>query len=334
MKKEKNRLTNWNGRNVFITGATGLVGSHLAIRLLDQGARIIALVRDQVPKSFLHLSNYFEKVNVINGVLEDYSVVERAINEYDVDTCFHLGAQTIVTTALRSPLATFRTNIMGTLNVLEACRQIGTLKRIIVSSSDKAYGNHKLLPYVEDFPLLGAYPYDSSKVCVEVLVRSYWKTFSLPVTIARCVNIYGPGDMNFSRIIPATIRAIVHEERPVIRSDGSYVRDYIYIKDVVNAYLLLAEALEREEVKGEAFNFGTENPIKVLDLVTEILNIAGSQDRKPLILNNASAEIHSQYLSSEKAKRVLGWASRYSLEEGLSETMEWYRVFLERERTS
>jgi CDP-glucose 4,6-dehydratase len=319
----------WKNRNVFVTGATGLLGSWLVKNLLERDANITCLVRDWVPNSYLVLSGNIDKVTVVRGELEDYHTVLRAINEYEIETVFHLGAQTIVGTASRSVLSTFESNIKGTWNVLEACRVCSKLvKRIIVASSDKAYGVHKNLPYKEETPLLGRFPYDVSKSCSDLIAASYFHTFELPVAITRCGNLYGGGDLNFNRLVPGTIRSALQNQSPIIRSDGKFVRDYFYVEDAVDAYINFAKQMERDELHGHAFNFGTETPLAVIDLVKKILNLMDREDLQPLILNQASNEIREQYLSCKKAKEKLNWAAKYSLEVGLEKTIKWYQQYL------
>lgn len=321
--------TYWSTKNVFVTGATGLVGSALAERLVREGANVICLIRDMVPKSRLYLSGCYQTVTIVNGCLEDYNVIERALNEYEVDTVFHLGAQTIVGTANRSPLGTFESNIKGTWNILEACRRSPLIAKVIVASSDKAYGSHERLPYTEETPLTGMHPYDCSKSCADLLAQMYYQTYKLPVGIARCGNFFGGGDLNFNRVVPGTIRSVLHDENPIIRSDGQYIRDYIYILDAVEAYLCLGQKLDDEAIQGHAFNFSNESHYTVLDMVNLILKLMKRDDLKPVILNTAKAEIRNQYLSAEKAARVLSWRSKYTIEEGLVETIAWYRNFFD-----
>lgn len=319
----------WNGRRALVTGATGMVGSWLVKDLLARGARVVALIRDADPQSELFRSGDISRISVVNGRLESYDDLERAINEHETDVVFHLGAQTIVGTAQRYPLATFEANIRGTYNLLEACRVHRDLvKRVVVASSDKAYGTQPVLPYTEDMSLTGEQPYEVSKSCTDLLARSYFLTYGLPVTVARCGNIFGGGDLNWSRIIPGTILSAFRGERPVIRSDGTFIRDYIYVKDVSRAYLRLAECMDDPQVNGEAFNFSPERALTVLDLVRLVLAQAGRDDLEPLIQNTAQGEIHSQYLNSAKATRLLDWRPEYTLEQGLGETAAWYRDFL------
>jgi CDP-glucose 4,6-dehydratase len=319
----------WKGRRVLATGATGLVGSWLCRRLLSEGAMVVALVRDWDPQTELIRSGEVQRCTVISGRLEDATDCERAICDGDVDTVFHLGAQAIVGTALRSPLATFEANIRGTYQLLEACRHHpGQVKRIVVASSDKAYGDVAQLPYTEDMPLQGRHPYDVSKSCTDLIAHTYAATYGMPVAIARCGNIYGGGDLNWSRIVPGTLRAAFRGEAPVLRSDGSHTRDYVYIEDVVAAYLALAEQADHAGVRGEAFNFSPEKPLSVLDITRATLKAAGREDLKPTILGTAKAEIQDQYLDSAKAAKVLGWSPTWSLERGLAETAAWYKAFL------
>ena len=319
----------WKGKRVFVTGATGIVGSWLTEVLVRNGAYIVALVHDWDPQSDLIRSGIINQLHAVTGALEDYAALERAINKHEVDTVFHLGAQPIVTVANRSPLATFETNIRGSYNLLEACRvHSDMVKRVVIASSDKAYGDSDVLPYTEDMPPLGRHPYDVSKSCTDLLAQAYWHTYQLPVGIARCGNIYGGKDLNWSRIVPGTIQSIIENKAPVIRSDGTFVRDYVYVEDVVGAYISLAQALDRPEIHGEAFNFSSESHVSVIEIVNVILRLMGREDLKPIVLNEVRAEIKDQYLSSEKARKLLGWEARYTLEEGLRETIVWYQKFL------
>jgi len=319
----------WRERNVFVTGATGLLGSWMTRTLADAGANVVCLIRDQVPQSELVRSGTVQRVNVVHGDLDDYFSVLRAINEYEIESVFHLGAQTIVGTASRSALSTFESNIKGTWNVLEACHVCAKLvKRVVVASSDKAYGSHAKLPYTEETPLQGRFPYDVSKSCADLLALSYFETHRLPVGITRCGNLYGGGDLNFSRIVPGTIRSALRGERPIIRSDGNFIRDYFYVEDAVEAYLHFAEQMDRAELHGAAFNFGTETPMTVLAVVERILRVMSAEGLQPIILNEANHEIREQYLDCKKAAGLLNWRSKYTLEEGLARSVEWYRSHL------
>jgi CDP-glucose 4,6-dehydratase len=322
--------TNWTTRRVFVTGATGIVGTWLVKQLLDLGASVVILVRDADPQSELIRSGDISRTTVVNGRLEDYMTLERAINEHEVDTVFHLGAQAIVTTALRSPLPTFEANIRGSYNLLEACRVHQNLvTRIVVASSDKAYGDGPSLPYTEDMPASGKHPYDVSKSCTDLVAISYAHTYGLPIAVARCGNIYGGADLNWSRIVPGTIRSLWLGERPQIRSNGLYTRDYLYVLDVVGAYLALAEQCSDAGVRGEAFNFSPETRVTVLEITKTIQRLMGRMDLEPVILDQARAEIRDQYLDSSKAKQRLGWSAGYSLEAGLTDTIGWYERYLE-----
>ncbi|MEK4337948.1 GDP-mannose 4,6-dehydratase [Bacillus altitudinis] len=319
----------WNGKNVFVTGCTGLLGSYLVKELIDLGANVTGLVRDQVPRSNLYQGSQFEKMNVVQGALEDMQTIERALGEYEIDTVFHLAAQAIVGVANRHPVSTFEANILGTWNVLEACRRQPLIKRVIVASSDKAYGDQEQLPYDEDMPLNGKHPYDVSKSCADLISHTYYNTYGLPVCITRCGNLYGGGDLNFNRIIPQTIQLVLEGKAPEIRSDGTFIRDYFYIEDAVKAYLLLAEKMEEKGLAGEAFNFSNEIQLTVLELVDKILKAMGSE-LKPRILNQGTHEIKHQYLSAEKARKLLDWKPDYSIDEGLEKTIEWYREFFQK----
>lgn len=317
----------WRHKNVFVTGCTGFLGSWLTKALVDRGANVVGLVRDNVPRANFSRLELDKCISTVRGEVENYFLLDRIINEYEIDTVFHLAAQTIVTIANRNPVATFETNIKGTWNLLEACRRNPTVKRIIVASSDKAYGEHEVLPYKEETPLKGSYPYDVSKSCADLITSIYYNVYELPVCITRCGNFYGGGDLNFNRIVPGTIRSVIFNEPPVIRSDGTFIRDYIYILDAAEAYLLLAEKIDELPIQGEAFNFSNEIQLSVLDITRKILELMGREDLKPIVLNETTSEIKHQYLSAEKAKRILGWRVKYSLDEGLKETIKWYREF-------
>ena len=319
----------WKNKNVFITGATGFLGSWLAKYLLEENSNITALVRDWVPKSKLISDDSVNKINLVRGNIEDYLLIERIINEYEIDTVFHVAAQTIVGIANNNPLSTFESNIKGTWNILEASRKAPKLKKVIVASSDKAYGDQEILPYSESTPLIGRHPYDVSKSCADLICRSYYETYELPVCVTRCGNFYGGGDLNFNRIIPGTIRSILNNDSPVIRSDGSFIRDYFYIEDAVLAYLLLAEKMDNKSLHGEAFNFSNEIQITVLDLVNKIIELMNS-NLKPEILNEATNEIKHQYLSALKAHEILGWTPKYTLESGLKKTIQFYKDFFKK----
>lgn len=312
-------MENLVNKNIFITGATGFLGSWLTNYLYDSN-NIVALVRDWIPKSDLINNKIINKIITVRGNVEDYPLIERTINEYEIDIVFHLAAQTIVGIANNNPLSTFETNIKGTWNILEACRRNKT-KKVIIASSDKAYGEHSELPYNEDFSLKGNHPYDVSKSCADLLCQAYLKTYGLHVCITRCGNFYGGGDLNFNRIIPGTIRDILNNKIPVIRSDGSFIRDYLYIEDAIDAYTLLAEKMDN--IYGGAFNFSNESQATVLELVNLIIKLMGRK-LKPIILNEVTNEIKHQYLSSAKARKILDWKPKFSLEEGLMKTIEYY----------
>jgi CDP-glucose 4,6-dehydratase len=321
---------NWTQQRVLVTGATGMVGSWLVKRLLDLGAYTVVLVRDQNPHRELIRSGNILRTTVVSGRLEDYATIERAIAKHEVDTVFHLGAQAIGPTALHIPLVTFEANIRGTYNVLEACRvHRAIVARVVVASSDKAYGTATQLPYTELTPPAGRHPYDVSKSCTDLLAMSYGDTYELPVAVARCGNIFGGGDLNWSRIVPGTIRSVWLGQRPELRSDGRFTRDYLYVQDVVDAYLRLAEHCEREGVRGEAFNFSPERPVTVFEITSAIQRLMNRPDLEPVILDKARAEIRDQYLDASKAHERLRWRPRYSLDAGLTDTIAWYERFFD-----
>lgn len=317
----------WSSRTALVTGATGLVGSHLTAALLERQVRVVVLVRDWDPQSELIRSGKIQQTTVVTGCLEDFGTVQRAVNDNEVDTVFHLGAQALVGSALRDPLGTFEANIRGTYHVLEACRRCPQLvKAVVIASSDKAYGDSDQLPYKETHPLVGKHPYDVSKSCSDLLASAYHHTYGLPVAIARCGNIYGGGDLNWNRIVPGTIRSCLRDEAPLIRSDGTFERDYFYVEDAANAYVTLAEHIDRPEVAGKGFNFSAEKKLKVLELVKIIQELMGHR-RAPVILGEARGEIRDQSLSAETARKVLGWDVTHDLEAGLHKTIAWYRAY-------
>ncbi len=318
----------WRDRPTLVTGATGLVGGFLLKRLLDADAETVCLVRDWVPQSEAARSGALERARVVRGDVCDQALLERLLGEYEIDTVIHLAAQTIVGIANRNPVSTFETNIAGTWALLEACRRSPSVKQVVVASSDKAYGDQRVLPYTEDAALAGRHPYDVSKSCADLLAQSYAATWGLPVVISRCGNFYGPGDLNWSRLVPGTIRSVLRNERPVIRSDGRYVRDYFYGEDGAQAYLLLAERLaSARSLAGRAFNFSNETPLTVLDLVHRILSLMGS-DLAPDVRGEATNEIPRQYLSAARAREELGWRPLHSLDDGLKLTLAWYQSYL------
>lgn len=319
----------WRDKRVLVTGATGMVGSWLTRWLVDAGAYTVAVVADLDPQSDLVRSGTVSRVNVVNGRLERYEDVERAINNHEIDSVFHLGAQPIVGAANRSPRHTFESNIQGTWNLLDAVRLMnGMVGRVVVASSDKAYGEQPDLPYTETMSMNGDHPYEVSKSCTDLISVTYARTYGLPVTIARCGNIYGGGDLNWNRIVPGTMRSLIRGERPVLRSDGTFVRDYLHVDDIVSAYLLLGEKTDQPGFAGEGFNFSDESPLNVMQIYRAICEAAGRGDVEPQILNAAQGEIKDQYLDASKARTQLGWTPKVSLQEGLEKTCRWYRDLL------
>lgn len=313
---------------MFVTGGAGLVGSWLVRRLVEQGADVVCLIRDWVPQSELVRSGIFDKVRVVRGDVCEQEMLERALGEYEVHTVFHLAAQTIVGIANRNPVSTFESNIRGTWALLEACRRTPTVKSVVVASSDKAYGAADVLPYDETTPLKGQHPYDVSKSCTDLITQSYAHTYGVPAVVTRCGNFYGGGDLNWNRIVPGTIRSILRGQRPVIRSDGKFVRDYFYVEEGAAVYMMLAEKLAKDpSLVGEAFNFSNEIQLDVLGLVQKIVEKMKT-DLVPDVRNEASNEIRLQYLSAKKARERLGWKPELSIDEGLDRTIAWYREFL------
>lgn len=318
----------WQDRPTLVTGATGLLGGWLVRRLLDAGADVVCLVRDWVPQSEFVRARLIDRVKVVNGDVRSQSLLERVLGEYEIDTVMHLAAQTIVSIANRNPVSTFKTNIGGTWALLEACRRSPAVKQIVVASSDKAYGEHKQLPYSEDAALMGRHPYDVSKACADLIAQSYAATYDLPVAVTRCGNFYGGGDLNWNRIVPGTVRSVLRGQRPVIRSDGKFVRDYFYVEDGAAANMMLAEQMAHNgSLSGQAFNFSNESRVTVLEVVGRILELMKS-DLAPEVRNEAVNEIREQYLSATKAREVLGWKPLFTFDEGLRRTVEWYRAFL------
>ena len=321
----------WKNRTAFVTGAAGFVGAHVTRMLVEQGATVVCLQRDAIRINPLDLFDLRSRITTVTGSIEDLPLMQRILNEYEIEAVFHLAAQAIVGVANRSPISTFETNIRGTYMLLEACRLVPTVKRVVVASSDKAYGSHQELPYTEEHPLHGLYPYDASKACTDIIARSFALSYQLPVAVSRFANIYGPGDLNLSRIVPGTLLSLLRGEAPIIRSDGTPIREFVHVEDVARGYLLLAEQID--QTRGEAFNFGADSPISILDFVNLIIRVAGLEGRiSPQILlkEKIDREIDAQYLSAHKASARLGWNEAISLDAGLRLTLDWYRDNLDR----
>ncbi len=320
----------WAGRPVLVTGGTGLVGAWLTKRLLAAGAEVVVLVKDLDARSELARSGDLGRVAVVYGGLEDFAALQHAVNLYQTECVFHLGAQTLVEVAHRYPLATFEANVRGTYNLLEVCRlHSGFVRRVVVASSDKAYGEKAQLPYTEEMSLDARHSYDVSKSCADLIAQAYAHTYRVPLAVTRFGNVYGGGDLNLSRIVPGTILSLLRRQRPVLRSDGRYTRDYLYVEDVAAGYLRLAEALDDPALHGQAFNFSTETQVSVLDLVARIQRLMGAEDLAPDVRNTAQAEIRHQHLSARKARELLGWRPDFALEAGLTRTIAWYRQLVQ-----
>lgn len=318
----------WVDRPTLVTGATGLLGGWLVKRLIQSGADVVCLVRDWVPQSELVRAGLLEQVKVVRSDVRDQAQLERTLGEYEVDTVIHLAAQTIVGVANRNPVSTFETNIAGTWSLLEACRRSPMVKQIVIASSDKAYGDHEVLPYTEDAPLQGRHPYDVSKSCSDLIAQSYATTYGLPIAITRCGNFFGGGDLNWNRLVPGTIRSVLRGQRPVIRSDGHYVRDYFYVEDGAIVNMVLAEKLaDNPDLRGQAFNFSNEIQVTVSELVNRLLSLMDS-NLEPDVRNESTNEIRHQYLSAAKARQLLIWQPLYTLDDGLRRTIDWYKTFL------
>lgn len=316
------------GETALVTGATGFIGGNLAAGLLREGAHVITIERDRKANNTLKALGIADQVTIVSGCISDAALMERVFNEHEVEWCFHLAAQAIVPTANFSPLSTFESNIGGTWAVLEGARRGGWVKGVVVASSDKAYGVHETMPYTEDMRLLGRYPYDASKVCTDVLAQCYHHTWDMPVAITRNANTYGPGDLNMTRLIPDCIRATLQGDLFEIRSDGEMRRDFMFIGDAVEAYVQLAQALGRGELYGEAFNFGSGQVHAVKDVCQKIFDCVGGPHPEPKILNQALYEIPVQYTDITKCQDRFDWAPETSLEEGIAQTVAWYRDYL------
>ncbi|MEW6696553.1 MAG: GDP-mannose 4,6-dehydratase [Bacillota bacterium] len=324
-------MSQWRDKYVLVTGCTGIIGSWLTNRLVREGAKVVGIIRDHVGYSNLYQDGLTHQIDIAHGDITDFQFVNRVLAEYEVDTVFHLAAQTIVTIANRSPLSTFESNIKGTWTILEACRLSPTVERVVVASSDKAYGDAEQLPYVEGHPLKGRHPYDVSKSCTDLIAQSYYHTYRLPVAVSRLANVYGGGDLNFNRIVPGTMKAVLENRSPVVRSDGSPLREYLYVEDAVQAYITLAENLHRPEVTGQAFNFAPHKPFAVLEMVEAIIKVSG-KELQPDVRGKRflDGEIQHQYSDSSKARKILEWVPRWELEQGLAKTLAWYRQYLGR----
>ncbi|MDD5131513.1 MAG: GDP-mannose 4,6-dehydratase [bacterium] len=316
----------WRQMKVLVTGHEGFLGSNLTRQILARGANIVGLDILINRKDTVFNKDEYKRFITIKGSVTDFPLVKKIIAKHKIETIFHVAAEAIVSRSLKDPRNTFQANIEGTWNILEACRQLGTVGAVVVASSDKAYGRHKILPYKENVPLIGDHPYDVSKSCADLIAYTYYHTYNVPVAVTRCGNIYGPGDFNYSRIIPEAMRCLYYGRTLLIRSNGKFTRDYVYIDDIVNGYILLAEKLKKLKLTGEAFNISDENPISVLKLLGRLSKLSGKKLNYK-ILNQARYEIEDQSLASGKARKVLGWKPAYTLEQGLERTVDWYAQY-------
>ncbi len=319
----------WKGKRVLITGSDGFLGSNLTKRMIGYGAKVVGLDIRINRKNNLLTGEDYKTFKLIKCDIADFSKLKKIVSNFKPEIIFHLGAEAIVGVCNKDPMRAFKSNIEGTWNILEICRNQSFLKAMVVASSDKAYGSHKILPYKEDAALNGDHPYDASKSCADLIAYTYFHTYGMPVSVTRCGNIYGPGDFNYSRIVPDAIRCAVTGKTLLIRSDGKFTRDYVYVDDIVNGYIMIAEQLQRKGLAGEAFNLSDENPITVLKFINEISRIMGKKV-KYRILNQAKYEIKHQYLASGKARKTLGWKPGYSLIEGIERTVKWYEEYFKK----
>ena len=318
----------WKDKRVLVTGFEGFLGSHLTRAILPIGAKVVGLDIKTFRRQTILSSQDYKKLIVFKGSVTNRKLVQDILRRYSINVIFHLAAEAIVGRSHKNPLCAFESNIAGTWEVLEASRQQGKIQALIVASSDKAYGSHKQLPYQETAPLIANHPYDVSKSCADLIANTYFHTYGLPIAITRCGNIYGPGDFNFSRLIPDAMRSLALNKRLEIRSDGKFVRDYVYVDDIVAGYLRIAELLNRRKLYGEAFNLSDEQPLTVVKLLNQIDKVyPGGRKLNYKIMNTAKYEIKKQYLSSTKARQILGWKPRYSLSEGLRKTGKWYAEY-------
>ena len=313
---------------MFITGCTGFLGSWLTAALLERGAEVVGLIRLREPDSELIRTGLIGRITQVSGELLDYDLLRQTLVEQQIDTVFHLAGQTIVGVANRDPAATFETNIRGTWLLLEAVRQTPTVRGVVVASSEKAYGEQTTLPYREEFPLQGRHPYEVSKSCADLIAQSFAHTFGLAIAVTRCSNLYGGGDLNWNRLIPGTIKSVLDGRQPVIRSDGSFRRDYLYVADAVRGYLMLAQHLTEPGVRGQPFNLGSGCAVSALEVVRTIVALSDTPEIEPVILNEVKNEILDEYLSPTKAEQAIGWRPQYTLAGGLKEAMDWYKAYL------
>ena len=321
-------MNHWRGKQLFITGCTGLLGSWLTAELAQHGASVLGLIHSDPSHSLLAYMGVLPQVTTVPGDIRDFATLSQILADNPVDIIFHLAAQTQVGIANSDPMTTFDTNIKGTWTLLEAARCQPQPPGLIIASSDKAYGEQTQLPYDENTPLLGQHPYDVSKACADLIAHTYAHTYNLPVAIARCANLYGGGDLNWRRIVPGTTRSVLQGERPIVRSDGTAKRNYIYVQDAVRGILSLGQNLPRPDVRGQAFNFGAASATTALDMIQTIITLSPHPHLQPTILNEAENEIQEQHLNSCKAKKLLDWQPRYSLADGLRQTLSWYERYL------
>lgn len=314
----------WNGRRVLITGANGFIGAWLSRTLIDLGAQVTGYDKSDSGALDLH-PDVKPRVKIVLGDLTDQAKMEQTLADGQIQTLYHLAAQSNIAIARGGPVPAFESNIRGTWSVLDACRVYGKLETIAVAASNTVYGDHDRHPFDESFALNANHPYSASKACADILARCYAATWGLPIAIARATNTYGGADPNLARIVPGTFLSILRGQQPEIRSDGTPTKGYLYVKDTVNAYRLLGERAAEDAVRGQPVNFHPDKPSSVLELVQTMVNVADRPDLSPRVTGKPG-KYEFEHLTNQRARDVLGWTPQYSLEAGLRETFQWYQA--------